>query len=596
MPERKCFKLQSRNMSNPRRKKQPQFRLFWQFFKSLFPYKKKYFAILSLSILTSALSLVNPYLSKLVIDRAFANRDLKLLIILACLGGGIFILSGLFGAAKDFLERYIRIKLNFDLNRKVFKRIKNLPLLYFQDKSTGEHLYKTSHDIEAVAGFLTSTPPEAVSLFPKLLLTLGILFFLNWKMALLSVVLSPFLYLPSYYFSRKMRKVWEELVNGFQDVFKNLGEFFSHISLIKAFGRDEMAVSLILRKMIANIRINLKNIKLEMASRFTFNTLSNAAVGLIAFFGGYLVIGNQMSLGTLSAIMVYLLQLNGLGSQFAHFFQTTVVGLVSCQRVAQILDEPEVINSGSKILKLKTTNLCFNKVSFGYKKGQYVLKDLSFDISGLKHLALVGSSGCGKTTIIYLALGLYQPWAGDILINQQSIRDIDLVSFRDQIGVVLEEPFLWNDSLANNIGYSRASANFKQIAQAARLAGADFIESLPQGFDTIIGENACKLSEGQKQRIAIARALIKEPKILIFDEAFSSLDSESEDAVISQIKHQLRDTLLITISHRLATVAKADKVYFFSSSGKLRIGNPDYFINQDQEFISLFSTQLRLKV
>lgn len=573
-----------------------QFSLLFRFLAFLLPYRKIWFLILILSGLGSLLSLVNPYLSKLVIDKGIGNRDLKIFILLAVIGGGVFVFNGLVNGLIQFLERYIKVKANFNLNKKVFRHLQNLSFSYFTERATGEHLYKISYDIERATEFIATTPPQAISLFPRMLLILGIVFFLNWKMAMLLLILAPFLYLPNYYFVRKMRKAWQALIENSQSIFKVLSENFSHIQLIKTFGREAKSIRQYLRMLIGNIRIRIQNTKLEVSSGFVSQSLDRVIAGLIAFYGGYQVIKGRMTLGSLTAIMVYLSQLMGLQNKFAYFFQTTALGLVSCQRLAEVLDEKATVleNKEAKEIRLQNGRIVFKEVSFGYKPNEPVLKSISFIIEEKKTIALVGPSGCGKTTILNLILRLYDPQSGDIMIDGYNIKGLRLSSLRGQIGIVLQEPFLFNDTIENNIRYGRPDAGKEEIIEVAKICGVDdFTRDLPHGYRTVIGENACKISEGQKQKIAIARALIKRPKILILDEAMSSVDSQSEERIMLKIRQMPEVLTVIIVSHRLSTVMKVDLAYFLKKPDTMVIGKPQRLLENDEEFYNLFAAQMK---
>ena len=576
------------------RKMKAQLNLFFRFLKLLLPYRRKWVLILILSGLGTLLGLVNPYLTKLVIDKGIGNKDLRTFIILVFIGAGVFILNGAVGGFRQFLDRYIRTKVNFDLNKKVFTHLQSLSFSYFTDKSTGGHLYRVSYDIDRVTDFITTTPPQAITLPPKLLLILGIMFYLNWRMAVFSLILAPFLYLPTYYFTRKMRKVWKALIENSEGIFKSLQESFSHIQLVKAFGREKACIRDYLKRLITNIRLRIKNIRLEIFSGFTSSAVNRGIIGLIAFYGGYQVIKGEMTLGSLSAIMLYLGQLIGLQGNFAHFFQSVVLGLVSCQRVAEILDEKPTIVETKRAKKVIFRNgeISFRQVSFGYNSGKSVLRKISFNIEGGSHIALVGVSGCGKTTILNLILRLFDPWEGEILIDGYRIKDLKFSSLRGQIGVALQEPFLLNDTIRRNITYGVDKVDNEKIVEVARICGVDdFVDKLPKGYDTIIGENACKISEGQKQKIAIARALIKKPKILILDEAFASMDSASEEMIIKNIRKNFKEITLIVVSHRLSTVMSADLVYFLNRPDELIIGRCEELLKEAEEFSTLFANQ-----
>ncbi len=571
-----------------------QFKLLPKFLKLLLPYRKRQIIILILSGLSMLVGLINPYLSKLVVDKAILGRQLNTFIILGIIGVGVFILNGLINVMVSFLRRGMQLKVNFDLNKKVFTHIQSLPLDYFRNKSTGEHMFRINYDVESVVGFITSIPEELVNIFPQLFLILGIIFYLDWQMAVFSLVLAPILYLPVYYLTRRMRKVLEELLSTSQNIFKRLEEVFSHIYLVKAFRKEKTEVRSYLKALIKKIRIDLKNIRLEIISGFAGGSLHRIVIGLITLFGGYQVIRGRISAGTLTAIMLYLTKLVGLQNNIAFFMQRIAFGLVSCKRLDEILTERSFVQkvAGSKQRKIifSQPRIEFKEVSFGYQPNEYILRKLGFNIEkGM--VSLVGSSGCGKTTVLNLILGLYKPWAGEIFIEGNNIKELDSSVISEQVGVALQEPFLWNDSIENNIGYGKEKASIREIIEVARLTGVDeFVRDLPFGYNTIIGEDACKISEGQKQKVAIARALLKKPKILILDEAMSSMDSLSEEKIITQIK-TLEIPTVIIVSHRLSTVMACDLVYFFKENNKLIIGRPQQLLEQDEAFYNLFGAQ-----
>ena len=576
-----------------------QFKLFLKFTGYLLSYWKKEAVIIGLSGIGVLLSLVNPYLTKLVIDRAFGNKDLRVFIILVLIGGVIFILNGFVSGLKNYLDRQVKIKVNFDLNKRVFKHLGKLDLDYFQSKSTGEHLYKSSYDIDRVSDFITTTPPQVIATFPRLLFILIIVLRLNWQMAVFSLCLAPLLYLPPYYFTKRMRRVWEDLIMSSEDIFKRLNEVFSHIQLVKAFAKDTVEVRDYLRRKIASIRISLKNTKLEIISGFAGSAINKVVIGLISFYGGYQVIKGRMTLGSLMAIMLYIGQLIGLQNSFAGFFQNITLGLVSCRRVEEILDKhPKIAEKeNAKSAIFKKGGIVFRDISFGYKQKELVLPGVNFNIDGGSHIALAGPSGCGKTTILNLILRLYDPWAGEIIIDGDNIRDIKFSFLRGQIGIALQEPFLWNDSIENNIRYGKTDAATEEITEIAKICTIDkFVNDLPNRYNTLIGENACKISEGQKQKITIARALIRKPKILILDEAMSSMDSSSEEEILVNMKLYNKKMTLIVVSHRLSTAMRAELVYFFSNRGEIIIDTALNLVNNNKEFFHLFSGQVKEKL
>jgi ABC-type multidrug transport system fused ATPase/permease subunit len=293
--------------------------------------------------------------------------------------------------------------------------------------------------------------------------------------------------------------------------------------------------------------------------------------------------------------MLYLSQLVNIQSRIVFAFQRTSLGLVSCKRLEELLEEKSRISDGpqARDILIKNPEIRFQGVFFRYERQGYLLKgmDLSF-AKGVN--ALVGHSASGKTTILNLILRLYQPEAGTILIDGRSICDYRLRSLRSQIGIALQDPFLWNDTIENNLRYGAASARMSDLIEAAILTEADeFIRRLPAGYKSIIGENACKISEGQKQRLAIARAIVKKPKILILDEAMSSMDSESEERILARLKRSSEIASIILVSHRLSTVMNADRVYFLLSPDKVISGEAGRLLRENKSFYDLFSAQTK---
>jgi ATP-binding cassette subfamily B protein len=550
---------------------------YLKLYRYLLPLWKKELLVLILSGITMLLGLVNPFLAKLIIDKAYRNRDLKLFIILIAIGATIFILNGIIDAVTNYLNRYIRFRVSFDLNRKVFKRLQRFPYSFFQDSSTGEHLYKISYDIEMLTQLITNILPQVVTQLPKSLFILGIVFYLNWKVGLFTLALAPFLSLPAYYFIKRRKQGLTKWVEASQGIFKGLQEVLSHTQLVKAFGRETHEIRHYIHTLIERIRVSLKYARLEISALFATSLVNRVIVGLITFYGGYQLIKGEMTLGTLSAITVYLTQLSGLQQVFISLFREISLGLVSYERLETILNAqvPVIIeDKNAKEILFSEGRIEFRDLTFSYKQEKIVLQNLSFCIKGASCIALVGPSGCGKSTIINLILRLYNLTSGAVLIDGRDVRSVKSKSLYAQIGVALQEPYLWNDTIENNIRYGNFGVTAAEIAKVAEVTCIDeLINSLKEGYRAVIGENACKISEGQKQRIAIARAVIKKPKILILDEALSSVDMNTEAKIINNVKDFLKETTLVIVSHRISAIKKMDLVYFLAGPGEMLIGS-----------------------
>jgi len=567
-----------------------------RFNKYLYKYWKLEATVILLGLVTMPLSLLNPYLTKLVIDNAYTNKDLRLFFILAFIGGGIFVFNGIINSLNGYLSQRINRGVHFDLTKDLFRHIQSLSMIFFNNKSTGEHVYMISSDVSSVSYFVCNTIPEIITLFPRILFIFVIVFYLNWKLALFATLLVPITYIHPYLFGKWLREMTRRMIEKTEGIFIGLHEVLSHMHLVKALGKEDYEIRRFQETLSKEIDFDLKNARLSNISSLSSSILNRVISGIIALYGGYQVIKGTMTLGSLSAIMIYLTQLMGLISLIGSFYETSTINSISRQRLAEILDtKPEIQDiEGAVDYRILQGSIEFREVWFGYKKDEFILKGINFSIKPASKIALVGPSGCGKTTLLALILRLYEPKEGAILIDGFDIKEMKLKSLKSQIGIALQEPFLWNDTIANNILYGTEDAGREEMIEAARLAEAhNFIMNLPKQYDSIIGEMACKISEGQKQRIAIARAIIKRPKILMLDETMSSLDSETEDKITDNIRNEFKDSTVIVVSHRFSTVKKMDLVYFLESPSHMQVGTHEELIKRSIKYRELFASQIQ---
>ncbi len=566
-----------------------------RFNKYIYKYWKLEATVIILGLITMPLSLLNPYLTKFVIDKAYANKDLKLFLTLTIIGGGIFVFNGLMHSLNNYLSQRINRNVGFDMTKDIFRHLQSLPLSFFNNESTSDHIYMISNDVGSVSSFVCNTIPQIITLLPRLLFILVIIFYINWRLALFASILVPVTHIHAYFFGRWLREMTRRIIEKSQYIFRELYEVFAHMHLVKAFGKEDYEIKKFEENLSKAIDFEIKNAKLSSISNFSSSVLDRMISGIIALYGGYQVIKGTMTLGSLTAVMIYSTQLIGLIKSSAGFYETIMVNSVSRQRLAEILDmKPQIKDKeGAVDYRFLEGKIEFRNVYFGYEEDEFVLKGLNFSIPPASKIALVGSSGRGKTTLLSLILRLYEPREGSILIDDLDIRDIKLESLKAQIGATLQEPFLLNDSIKNNILYAKENSTIGEVMEAGRIAEAhNFISSFPKEYETQIGENACKISEGQKQRIAIARSVIKRPKVLIADEGMSSLDSQTEDKVIDNIKREFRDSTLIVVSHRLSTVQKMDLVYFLENLSSMEIGTHEELIERNPKYKELFASQI----
>ena len=550
-----------------------------------------------LGVVSLPLSLLSPYLAKVLIDKAYGGRNMKVFLITAAIGGAVFLLTNLISSVNAYLMRKLSRQMHFDITYNLFRHLQNLPLSFFHKYSTGEFVYRVTSDTMMVSNFFSSSISQVFMFVPRMLFLIAIVFYLNWKMAIFSIILVPLPCIQPYFFGKWIKEITRNQITKTQGVFMRLQEVFSHIYLVKSMGCEKKEIASFAANFAGSVDQELKSARVAQISGFSSTALNKLLGGLITLYGGYLVLRGSMTLGSLTAVTLYLMQLIGLSRSIGEWYQDFTVNAVARNRLMSMFEVQPVLLDCKGAVDLCCVNgeIEFKDVSFAYRPDAPVFENLSFSIRGRKPSILVGGSGMGKTTIFSLILRLCQPSSGSILIDGVDITQIKLSTLRAQIGIALQNPFLWNDTVEYNIKYGSEEATEKEMIAAARLAEADgFIRRLPQGYRTSVGEMACALSEGQKQRLALARALIKKPRIILLDEALSSIDSETENKILENIRSALSNSTIVMVSHRLSAVKNAEKVYFLESPSVVRNGTHAELREKHGRYRAFFGSQMNL--
>lgn len=573
---------------------------FWRanrrFIKFLWPHRKAMAGYLLLGSGGMAISLVIPYISKRIIDEAIAGRDMKLFFFLMAAAGSCYVFSEALTRASQYGYETLRMRVRFDIHRALFRKLGHMDLSWFQDRATGEHMYKMDFDADAVTNLIVATLPKFILAPVRLLVLWGIVFFVNPVMALLTFVFLPLWALPLFVFNRWIRRAWTKTVEAGEAVVVRMQEILSRMPMIKVFGQEAFGARQFLKYLARSTRLSIDSSRRELISSFVMDAISKFLLAGLVSFGVWQVIRGRTTLGALSAVLVYLHQLVEAQAELGRMAREVTESSFSCERVAQILDEPIRMVSQPTSLPVVLQEGCivFEGVGFGYAKDkrQSVFEGIGATIPGGAFVALAGVSGCGKTTLCYLIARLFDPRQGRVLIDGCDVRQMDITFLKEQMGMALQETFLWNDTIAANIRYGRPQASREEVRHAGRLAGVEAMAAgMPQGYEAVIGENACKISEGQKQKIAIARALVKKPRILILDEAMSHMDSLSEEKILADIRRTYPEMTLIVVSHRLSCVLQADTVFYLKSSSEIISASGRELLEKDRDFAALFGGQ-----
>jgi subfamily B ATP-binding cassette protein MsbA len=548
-------------------KQRSYIRHFLRLFK---PHRGLFLIIIIIALIHQAMSLAYPWLARLVMDEVIAGKSALPLAarqrLLWTVGGSILALAlgmGVMSFLRGNLLGKLLLRVIFDLRQQLNWHLQKLSLSFFSRQKTGRLVSRLMNDINQAH---TLVSQGVVNLFLDILFTLAVIFIL-WKISPLLLYLS-LIVLPVYVIafrklSPRIRQASKDIQHHVAVMSGTVQERFSGISLIQSFSSEEQEHQQFTGDNLAYTQKLLKRRNLHLFLGSTAITVNHLSNGIILTVGGYLALSGRLTPGDVLAFILYIAQLYGPLSRLAEINVQIQQALGSLERVFDILRiSPEIKNAPDAVKSISGSgHLRFEKVSFSYRKGRSILSQVNLDIQPGTKVALIGPSGAGKSTLASLVPRLYDVTEGRILIDSIDIRKIRLKTLRQTIGIVQQEPFLFSTTIRENISYGRRGATGDEIIQAARTAHADeFIRDLPENYESLLGERGINLSLGQRQRVCLARTILKDPKILILDEATSSLDSESENLVQAAMERLMKDRTSIIIAHRLSTIMNADFV------------------------------------
>lgn len=529
-------------------------------------YLKNYWSlealVLLVVLLTSFLSLPGPYLTRLIIDQAFGRHDLYLFHVLIIAGFLLYLFQNILAILQQYLSAYIGRLLTFDLRSDYTRHLFALSYPAIHRRATGEQLYRLEADIDAVSTLATDSIPLILSTSVRLLSLLGICFYLNWRLTLATLIISPLFYFHTRYFGRREKGLTKKIKQESQDTTSIIQDVLANVKLIKAFNRERWAVRSYLRRRVKIIRLNLNLARLTIFGNHSAGFINTVILIGFTYYIGYNVIKGRVTLGTLVALILYLVQLFAALKMLGGLYRNVMSRFVSWERILETLwTIPERRRSEANSLTSLKGEISCRSVSFGYQPGEPVLKKISFRIEAGEFAGITGPSGSGKSTLLMLLLRLFAPWDGTITIDGRDLKDIRWRSIQPFIGLALQEAPVLNRSVAVNLRLGYPEASEKEMWRALEIADlAATIKNAGNRLETIVGESGSSLSEGQRQRLNIARAVIGSPRILVMDEATSSIDFESESRILAGLRAELPQTTIIFASHRFSPLQQADLI------------------------------------
>lgn len=620
------------------------------------PYVKHVFLLLVTILLTTAITLVSPLLMRSLIDDAIPNGDRQLLNWLALGLIAVPVLNGLVGVWQRDLSAFVGESIIFDLRNTVYGHFQRMSLRFFTQSRTGELMSRLNNDVVGAQQAVSNTLISIISNIVQVVATLAIMIALEWRLTLLGLLVVPFFYLPARRIGRVLRDLRRKsmVLNAEMNATMNETLNVSGALLVKLFGREERELDRFRRDSAAVRDLGVRSAVIGRWFFMVLGIIGAIGTALVYWVGGYLTIDGAFTIGTIVAFGAYLSQLYGplmaLTNSPVEFAQS----MVSFERVFEVLDIPVEISEKPDAKQLRDVegSLSFENVSFDYanlpsgqraglsevvryswggnetllRRGgkpkevtvpvkeqpgengvdedgelleatverRIALEDITFHIHPGQLVALVGPSGAGKTTITYLIPRLYDPTDGRVLIDGHDLRDVTLNSLSANIGMVTQETYLFYDTIRANLLYARPDATDEQMIASARAANIhDFIVSLPDGYDTVVGERGYRLSGGERQRVAIARVILKDPRILVLDEATSHLDSLSEALIQEALQRVMEGRTSLVIAHRLSTILAADLILVMDQGHLVEMGTHAELLDHGGLYASLYETQFR---
>jgi ATP-binding cassette, subfamily B, bacterial len=535
----------------------------------LWPHRFAVGIVFGLALVTAGVEMIQPLFMRFIIDKVLLNRALDTsarLWTLQLAGGAylaVVIASNLLGTLKDYRQRILNVRFMLVLRQALFDRLLNLPLPKLHDMKTGGILSRLTGDVDTTTGLMQMAVVSPSVSAVRLLFAIVILLTLNWRLALTALAIIPGVMVVSFTVAKRVRPIYRSIRKDSEQIDGRVGETFSGIRVVRAFRREILELLDYMRGRHTVLRKELFAHRRELVLWTSWSLLIAAINVIIVWYGGYLNVRGRATIGDIMAFQWYTFLLLNPVWNIVNTFSELQRSLAAMERVFEVLaleadkpDRPDAIAAPESVHEI-----LFDRVEFEYRPGRPVVRDFDVHVPGGSVVALVGRSGAGKTTVTDLVARFHDPTKGRILLNGIDIRGFRLGSYRDLLAIVQQDVFLFDGSVRDNIAYGRHSAAEQEIEDAARRANAhEFIVKLPEGYETFIGERGVKLSGGQQQRLAIARAILKKPQILILDEATSNLDTESEQLIQASMASLLAGRTTFVIAHRLSTIRRADMI------------------------------------
>ena len=551
-------------------------KIFLRLLSYLKPYWRWVVTITLLLLLVTVLDLLPPLFQRQIIDDVIGNRLLGRLpgLVLGLIG--VYALTRILNSSDQYLRHVLGERFLLDLRVLLYDYLQRLSISFFENQQTGEIMSRITNDVNALENFVTHSVGFLIVDLLRLVGTAIILFALDWQLALLTLLPVPVLAVALRAFNTRVRPIYRQIRDRLGDINAELQDNISGIRVIQAFGQERHELDRFTQRSTRYYEERVKGIRYWATFFPAIRFVASLGMAIVLGVGAYRVFNGALTLGGLVAFISYVASFYDPIHRLVQTDNTVQQAIAAGERVFELLDTVPEIEDAPDATELPTIQgaIAFEGVSFRYGTGEEVLRDVSFQMQPGQVVALVGPSGAGKTSIANLIPRFYDPVSGRVTVEGRDVREIKLASLRRQVAVVLQDTFLFNGTVRDNVVYGQPDAGEDEMIAAAKAAYAhEFIVNLPQGYETEIGERGVKLSGGQKQRLALARAILTDPRILILDEATSSVDAEAEYLIQQALEKVLEGRTALVIAHRLSTIRHADKIIALEDGRIVEVGD-----------------------
>ncbi len=559
------------------------------------PYKKQFYGLILIIMFSALLSPALPLLIKYTIDGPVAEGNYQQLGLMVIIMIGFLVLRGIIQFVNTYLSGWLGQFIIRDIRIAVYDKIVNLRLKYFDNTPVGRLVTRTISDIETLSNVFSDGFAAIAGDILQLVLIIGVMFYTDWELALVSLSMVPLMLFSTYVFKEKVKDAFNEVRAAVSNLNSFVQEHISGMNIVQIFTSEDKEYEKFKEINKEHRDANIRSVLYYSIYFPVADVISALGIGLVVWYGSRQMINHEVSFGTITAFVMFINQFFQPIRQLADRFNTLQQGIVSTDRILQVLDSDEfTVNNGDYKPDHIRGEVKFSNVWFAYNEEEYVLKGVDFEVKEGETVALVGATGAGKSSVINLLTRLYDINKGEITVDGHSVAAYDLAFLRRHIGVVLQDVFLFSDTIENNIRLGNQDISREKIVEAAKLVGVhEFIEQLPGQYEYNVQERGATLSVGQRQLISFVRALVHDPRIIVLDEATSSVDTETEELIQNAIEKLMKGRTAIVIAHRLSTIQEADKIIALQKGEIMEYGTHESLLAMNGYYANLYRMQYK---